>query len=503
MLRTISLAFISAVLLIISYPQLDLWFLVWGALVPLLFAIDGESRRSAFGLSFLFGFLFFFGTLGWLVYVTYPGTFLLCAYLALYPALFALGFNYFKKLDLIPRSFVLASLWTVLEFIRANLFSGFGWVVLGYSQYKNLWLFQIADIVGVYGITFLVMLVNLVIFETIKAVLNKRKEEMARLRRLQMITGGILIVCLLYGCWIFQTTQFSTTVKVSVVQPNIPQKIKWDEKYLPSIVDQTLKLTDQAAMAHPDIILWPETSLPGILSEHPSFLQRIQLKAMDLHTPIVMGSISENLDRYYNSAVLIGEDGTIRGHYNKIHLVPFGEYLPLRPLLGWINHYIGLEDFTSGKEYTIFTVGQSEKRFGVLICFEDTLHDVARNFTKAGAQFLMNMTNDAWFMDTKEPFLHMAQSVFQAVQNRRSLVRAANTGLSGFIDPLGRVMALAQDGSGKKTFVAAVTSCEVPINNRFSFYTKYADIFTLLSFFCILWGVLTIRRIYGKENIVG
>ena len=502
MLRTISLILVSAVLLVISYPQLELWLLAWVALVPLLFAVDQQSKRKAFGLGFLFGFLFFFGTLGWLVYVTYPGTFLLCAYLALYPALFAFGFVYFKKLPLIPRSFVLASLWTVLEFIRANLFTGFGWVVLGYCQYKNLWMIQITDMIGVYGISFLVILVNLGVFETFKNFLNKNKEELNQLRRLQAITFVILIVCLLYGLWTFQTSRFPSMVKVAVVQPNIPQKIKWDEAHLPFIVERTLDLTDQAASFQPDIILWPETSLPGILSEHPSYLQRIQLKAMDLHTPIVMGSILQEKEHYYNSALLIGDDGKIKGHHNKIHLVPFGEYLPLRPLLGWINHYIGLEDFTSGTQYTIFTIGQHPKKFGVLICFEDTLSELARNFTNAGAEFLVNMTNDAWFMDTKEPFLHLAQSVFQSVQNRRSLVRAANTGVSGFIDPMGRIIALAQDESGKKTFVAAVAAREVPINNQLSFYTKYADIFTYGCFFCILWGIVKTRRKYGKENSI-
>ncbi len=500
MLRSISLALLSAVLLIVAYPQLDLWKLAWVALVPLFFAIEGRSYRSTFGVGFLFAYLFFFGTLGWLIYVTYPGALLLCAYLALYPALFALGFIYFKKLPVGPRLLVLASLWTVLEYVRSHLFSGFGWVLLGYSQYKNLWLIQIADIVGVYGISFLVMLVNLVIYETIKVALTRDRKKILEMRHVSMIIFSILFAFLIYGSWLLKTERFTSSVKVAVVQPNIPQKIKWDEKHLPFIIDQTLQLTEQAAMTHPDMIVWPETSLPGILSEHPSFQQRIQLKAMDLHTPIVIGSILENLGRYYNSAILIGDDGVVWGHYNKIHLVPFGEYLPLRPLLGWINHYIGLEDFTSGKEYTIFTVAQ--KKFGVLICFEDTLSYVASNFTKAGAEFLVNMTNDAWFMDTKEPFLHMAQSVFQAVQNRRSLVRAANTGVSGFIDPLGQIVNLAQDDSGKKTFVSATSTSEIPLNNQLTFYTKYADVFTLLSFFCILWGVLTTRRIYGKENIV-
>jgi apolipoprotein N-acyltransferase len=215
---------------------------------------------------------------------------------------------------------------------------------------------------------------------------------------------------------------------------------------------------------------------------------------MDLKTPIVMGAISENLNRYYNSAILIGADGTIRGHYNKIHLVPFGEFLPLRPVLGWINNYIGLEDFTSGKEYTLFPAGKSQHAFGVLICFEDALGYLWRNFAKSGASFMVNITNDAWFMDTKEPFLHLQGAVMNAVQTKRSLARAANTGVSGFVDPLGRIISLAQDSKAKKTFVSAVSSAEIPVNTQLTFYTKYGDIFTYLCFLCILGGVWNLTR---------
>ena len=498
MLRTIILTVLSAFLLTISYPQIEWSPLAWVALVPFLFALEGKKYRSSWGTGFLFGLLFFFATVGWLVYVTYPGAILMTVYLALYPAFFALGFIYFKKLPIIPRTFVLASLWTALEFLRGNLFTGFGWVSLGYSQYKNLLLIQIADIVGVYGISFLVILVNLFIFEMIKVVLEKKEEAVKEIQYLQHTIFIILVVCLGYGFWTFKHTQFPSTVKVVVVQPNIAQKIKWDDRYMPSIVSQTLALTDEAAQSHPDIILWPETSLPGILSEQPAYVEQIQLKALDLKTPIVMGAIINEKNQYFNSAVLVGSDGRIQGRYHKIHLVPFGEFLPLRPVLGWMNRYIGLEDFTSGKEYTIFSAGGS--RFGVLICFEDAIDGLWRNFTKAGGEFFMNMTNDAWFMDTKEPFLHLQCAVLECVANKRSLVRAANTGVSGFIDPLGRIISLAQDKNGKKTFVKVFSSADVPLNNRLTFYTKYADIFTYLCFLCILWGVWILRLPIGRQG---
>jgi apolipoprotein N-acyltransferase len=492
-MKSLSGCALSAVLLIMSFPKIEWWPLAWVALVPLLFALDGVSRkRSAFGWGLLFGFIFFFGTLGWLTHVTYPGAIILALYLAIYPALFAAGTVYFKDLPLIPRVFILAALWTVLEFLRAILFTGFGWVTLGHSQYKNLLLIQIADIIGLYGISFLVILVNLTVFETIKEIASPIKQARNDTRSLALLLGLvtiILLMSLMYGLWTFQHTPLSSTVKVAVVQPNIPQKIKWDERYMQSIVQQTIRLTEQAARTHPDLIVWPETSLPGILSQQPAYLEQIQLKAMDLKTPIMMGAITDNKELYYNSAILIGRDGKIQGQYNKMHLVPFGEFLPLRPVLGWLNKYIGLEDFTSGHEYTLFPIGVPSHRFGVLICFEDALNDIWRGFTLAGGDLFMNITNDAWFMDTKEPYLHMQGAVFQCVLNKRSLVRSANTGVSGFIDPLGRILGEAKDPQGKKTFVEAVASADVPINKTITFYTKYADVFTYLCFVCILGGV--------------
>ncbi|MBF0490347.1 MAG: apolipoprotein N-acyltransferase [Candidatus Omnitrophica bacterium] len=513
MLRAIGLTLLSAFLLILAFPKPQLWPLAWVALVPFLLAIDSRRFCSAGFLGLLFGFLFFFLNIGWLIYVTVPGAIVLSLYLAFYPALFALGVVYFKYLPLIPRVFILSALWAVLEFLRANLFTGFGWLTLGHSQYQNLLLIQIADIVGVYGISFLMMAVNILTFEIIRFVIAREHgdrsnlDEIASQRTLAMtqlkniyITSAIittlLVVSLAYGVWAFTQSKFSSTVQVGVIQPNIAQAIKWDERYMPAIMKQNLRLTDQVAQTKLDVILWPETALPGVVGEEPGYLEQIQLKALDLKTPIVMGAIDIQNDHYYNSAFLIGSEGKIKGRYKKIHLVPFGEFLPLRPVLGWLNKYIGLEDFTSGTEYTLFPAGVLEHKFGVLICFEDTINDLWRNFVNSGAGFLMNMTNDAWFMDTKEPFLHLQTAVLECVMNKRSLVRAANTGVSGFIDPLGRIMNLAEDKNGKKTFVEAVSSASIPVNDRITFYTKYADVFTSLCFLCILGAVFIPRRAY-------
>jgi len=483
---------LSAGLLELSFPQIEWSFLSWFALVPLLCVLDGQKTWRAFRRSYLCGFLFFTATLGWFVYVTYPGAILLIAFLSLYFALFGVLFVYFQPLPVMPRIFVLAACWAALEFIRAHLFSGFGWVMLGHAQYKNLWLIQIADKTGAYGVSFLVVLVNLLIFETWRA--------RAFLFKANILVAALLGAVLIYGVWTVSQKKHYETVKVGVVQPNIPLAVDWDENQKPWIIAKTIQLTRKLQDEKPDLIVWPETSVPGTLTDSPSLTDQIQATAAGSQTPLLIGSIAKVGEQYYNSAYLVGQDGHMRGRYDKIHLVPFGEYLPLRPILGWINNFVPLDDFTSGKTYRIFSITPVHKKFGVLICFEDTIGYVRRHFTLAGADFFVNMTNDAWFRDTKSPFLHLQVAVLGCVQDHRSLVRAANTGVSALIDPWGRITDTVRDAHGKKTFIEGETCGVLPIDREMTFYTKYGDLFTYLCFLCIL--VAGIFRTYIRSSHV-
>jgi len=460
--------------------------LAWVAFVPLLFVLDGKNYKSAFGWSYACGFLFFAGTMGWLVYVTWAGVILLAAYLAIYFGLFGLAWKAFKPLPLEGRLLVLPAAWAGLEFLRTYLFSGFGWVILGHSQYKNLLLIQIADIIGGYGVSFLIMLVNVMVFESMKSAGE-------RIFRARVAVAAILVLVFAYGFWRMASAPQWPTVSVAVVQPNIPQGIKWQERQRPWIVRKTIDMSEPLQAFKPDMIVWPETSLPGIISDEPNLFNAITLAASRLRTPFLIGAITHTGETYYNSAYLISAQGKTVGHYHKIHLVPFGEYLPLRPVLGWINRFVPLEDFASGREYTILQAGPS-KPFGVLICFEDTLDDVRRNLVNAGAGFLVNITNDAWFRDTKEPFLHLQGAVFGCVENKRSLVRAANTGVSGFVDPFGRILAYVQDNRHKKTFVEGTAFASIPVVQEKTFYTKYGDVFAWSCLLVILGGAGTLCR---------
>jgi len=476
---------LSAALLTVSFPRIELSFFIWIAIVPLLWVLEGQKPWAAFRRAWVCGFLFFAATVGWVCYVTYIGAFFLAAFLALYFALFGIAFVYFSPLSPVPRIFVLSSVWVVLEYIRGHFLSGFGWVMLGYAQYKNLWLIQMADITGAYGVSFLVVLVNLVIFEIWKSR-NKRDCFVAAL--LAMTLVGLAMA---YGACVMGHEHIDKTVKVGVVQPNISLEQSWDEAQRPWIIDQTIQLTQQFHDKDLDLIVWPETALPGDMSDSPFLVHAIRDTAAAMHAPIIMGSVSHEGSSYYNSAFLIGSDGQIRGHYDKIHLVPFGEYIPLRPVLGWIGKMVGLDDFAFGRTYTVFPISGG-KKFSALICFEDTLGDLERRFVMAGAQFFVNVTNDAWFKDTKASFLHLQTAVFGCVENHRALARAANTGVSALIDPWGRIISVAQI-RGKKTFVQAVDSGELPLLEDKSFYTKYGDFFTCLCFLCIL-GAVALRK---------
>ncbi len=484
---------LSAGLLVFSFPKIEWSFLAWIALVPFFCVLDGQKPWVAFRRAYLVGFLFFTFTAGWTCYVTYIGAFFLVSFLALYFAFFGMIVVYFQRLTLIRRIFVLAATWAVLEFIRAHLFSGFSWVMLGHSQYKNLWLIQIADITGVYGVSFLVMLVNLLIFEILRNCRSFRDcfAALAMTCKASITVAIILSVVLVYGLWVTGQKKSYEMVRVGVVQPNIPLAADWDESQRPWIVAKDIQLTQQLKDQKLDLIVWPETSLPGVFSEAPLLTNEIQDTAVSLHTPILIGSIGNDGEKYYNSAFLIGADGQMQGRYDKIHLVPFGEYLPLRPILGWINKFVALDDFNAGKTYKIFSL-QHNKNFGVLICFEDTVGGLRRHFVQAGADFLVNMTNDAWFEDTKAPFLHLQAAVFGCVENHRSLVRAANTGVSALVDPWGSIMAMVIDGHGKKTFTEGTAWGSLPLNHEKTFYTKYGDIFTYFCFLCILMAVVIV-----------
>ena len=482
------LCLLSSVLLILSFPKFDYSPLVWFALVPWFFAIDGKTRRGAFGLSFFTGFIFYAGTLYWFKYVTWAGAFLLTSYLSLFFGFFALGYLLFNRQSLGKRILFYACLWVSLEYFRSNFLSGFGWVTLSHTQYQNTALIQIADITGTYGITFLVVAVNVLIKENLAYVFGMTDLKHPSL--IKMNAGLLCILLMVYGYGLFRLSHPVPMpyVKVGVIQGNIPQEEKWMQENRTFTIQKYLTLSKAALNEHPDFLIWPETAFPGLIEEMPQLMEDIREFSRAENIPLLIGVVAQESSKYYNSALLITPDGKMNQRYDKFHLVPFGEFLPFRKQLPFLAHLIPIEDFSPGTKARVFTwpIRQKDIRFSTAVCFEDTLAYITRRFVLNGAHLLINITNDAWFGDTKEPFLHLQAAIFRTIETRRALVRAANTGISCFIDPYGRFMKFVQNAGGKKTYIDGTAVFWAPLNSSTTFYTKAGDIFTYLCFVCIL-----------------
>jgi apolipoprotein N-acyltransferase len=529
------LILISSILLSLSFSSFNLSYLAWIGLAPLFFVIKGASLRQAFILSYACGFLFFLFSMYWLFYVTPVGWIMLSLYQGIYFGIFGLFFYIFLRNTSLgfardrqcayrscsihairdTQYIMLPSVWCLLEYIRANLFGGIGWNILAYSQYKQLPVIQIADITGSYGVSFLIVIVNLAVFSVIYAIRHKTRLA----KPILGLTFVLFIVAavLLHGnhrIGKLDSEQADKGIKIALIQGNIAQARKWDSTHKDHILDKYKSLTRRAAKEKPDIIIWPETSIPGYLNKDARLMPFMERLSKEAGIPILAGAPMAGIDDHnrgveLNSAVLFSKKGYIIQRYNKLHLVMFGEFIPFERYFPAIRHFFPITgNFIPGDEYTLFTIRGFD--FSSLICFEDIFPGLVRDFTKKGADFLVNITNDAWFGKSAAPYQHAANSVFRAVENRRPLVRSANTGLTCFIDRVGKLSSLrgsppVADDRGnhkaKSLFVEGYLTDTISIysNQKLSFYTKYGDIFIL---FCLLiTGCFMIDYIrYRKYN---
>ncbi len=497
------LCVLSAVLLILSFPNCNLWILAWFAFVPLFFVLKNKSKGKAFLLAYITGIIFWFGTIYWLIHITLAGLILLVLYLALYFGFFGLIISRPAPCALRPAPLLfIPSFWVLLEYLRSHLFTGFPWALLSYSQYLNLPMIQIADITGAWGVSFLVVMVNVAIKEIIGSRLKVQGSRQKINYGFLFVAGSLWLVACGYGVYRLYLCPAPCAlrpVKVSVIQGNIPQELKWDIGSRGFIIDKYLTLTKQALKDRPDLIIWPEAALPVVLEEEPQYYARIVNFVKDIRIPVLLGAVTTEENNYYNSALLISGEGRLLKKYNKLHLVPFGEYIPLRKIFRFLETVVPIGDFTPGKSYTLFSQyairnTQYAIPFSVLICFEDLFPDLSREFVKKGANFLVNITNDAWFKKTSAAYQHLQASVFRAVENRTSLLRSANTGVSGFIAPSGKIISLVGD-RGENISIDGYKTQEILIpQRRLSFYTRYGDVFIFLLFGFIIYSIFRLAR---------
>jgi apolipoprotein N-acyltransferase len=495
-LRNPAFAVISGLLLAASFPLFDIHILAWIALVPLFSVLKGKSLKEGFWLGGVFGVVFFTGTVYWVTNSVHfyggipliPASFitlLLCAYLALYTAVFGAALVHLRNHH--PSLVVVTApaLWTTLELARTYVFTGFPWSLLGYSQYSLLPVIQIADITGVYGISFLIVMVNAAIADFILS----RKISAGLLAAL-VVTASILG----YGWTRIHTQDSIGGMTVSVVQGNIEQDKKWDPAYQADTIAIYKRLTINAMKQHPDLVIWPETSTPfyftGARESDRILSDDLRLFVKQNKVPLLFGSPTFEIkpDRAIigrNSAFLLSPDGVTSGVYHKMHLVPFGEFVPLKKLLFFVEKMVeAIGDFQSGNEYTVMTMpavtsGQAaDVKFSTVICYEIIFPDLVRQFVNNGAEIVTTVTNDAWFGKTAAPYQHFSMAVFRAVENRVPVARAANTGVSGFIDSKGHILATSN------IFAAASLTQRIIPGAKKTFYTRYGDIF---SYACVLF----------------
>ncbi len=502
-------AFISGILVVLSFPTIDFFFIAWIALVPFFLSLYNKSPKESFWNGIIFGVPYFFGTQYWIYHsinhyggvpflVSIVIVFMLCLYLSLYTGLFAFLFSLNFKSSRLPVPFFASSLWVALEFLRSYVFTGFPWSSLGYTQHKFLSIIQIADITGIYGISFLIIAVNNAIAELL--LIRRRVREMPLFPlSLSVIWLSLLFffisAFIIYGQWRLSQERPGATLRVSVIQGNIEQDRKWDPAYQDAVMETYSNLSLQAVSSSPNLIVWPETSVPFFFGTDKKYTENLTVLQSRLGAYLLFGSVlvkEKGKERHLlsNSALLLGESGNVVYIYDKIHLVPFGEYVPLQKILFFIDKLVvGIGDYIPGNRHEIAETPFGE--FAPLICYEVIFPGLVRKFYLNGGDFIVNMTNDAWFGRTTGPYQHFSIAAFRAVENRKPLIRAANTGISGFIDSNGRIIAETS------LFQQAILTTEIKTDRTLSFYTKYGDLF---SYVCIVFSIILLANILSRAR---
>ena len=501
--RDYFLAVLSGVLLALSFPKPGLSLLVWFAFVPLLLAIGKKSPGSCFKLGFACGMTAYAGIFYWLniVMITYGKLhwsvsgalfLILSGYIALYLGTTAWIVGRGRDVGISPL-FSFPVLWVGLEYLRSFLLTGFPWASLGYSQYRTLPLIQIADIAGVYGLSFLIALSNILLYLVLKGMAGKEKPSYPTKGTAVFLL--LMVATLGYGFSRLNSTDTGEPLKVSLIQGNIPQDVKWDPAFQEATVGIYERLSRHPSVAGSDLVVWPESAAPFFFQDDARYAGRIRKLAAELEANLITGSPAyERTDsgvKYLNSAFLIAPSGEVAGRSDKIHLVPFGEYVPMSTLLPFVNKLVtGIGDFSPGTAAVPLETGKGKA--GILICFEGIFPELSRAYVRAGSRLLVNISNDAWYKQSSAPYQHLSMTVFRAVENHVPLVRATNTGISSIIDSRGHIQGMTP------LFREAVLTGEVRFGSGDTLYCRYGDFFAISCL--ILSGFIFLTTLVKKSK---
>jgi apolipoprotein N-acyltransferase len=484
----------------LAFPTSNWWLLAWVWLAPVIVCGLARAPREAFLDGWLAGTVFFVALLRWLEYtfanysaIPWPLGLLplvaLAAYCALYTGAMAAGVAW-----LVPRigagwAMALApALWVGGEWVRGHLMGGFPWGLLGYSQHGVLTVIQIAELGGVYAVSLLLVSVNAAMAAIVG--LGWRRAWPGT-----VAATAFLLLSLGFGAHALRAEErarrAASGVEVAVIQPVIEQTIKWDPVRNAEIIGVHEQLTREAARSHPALIAWPETAAAIFLRGDPQLLRHLSALSRELGTPLLIGSVDREdtpPEKFLNSAFLLTGQG-ITAKYDKIHLVPFGEYVPLGWLIGFVRSWAEfISDFAAGQRPTIFPLAGAP--FGTVICYEAVFPELFRDFVVDGATFMVNITNDAWFGRTSGPWQHLGMLPLRAVEHRVAIARAANTGVSAFVDSSGRV----EPELG--LFERGILRHRVVLRTRATLYTRLGD---WVAYGCLLLGAAGFALAFSRR----
>ena len=446
-----ALAILSGALLALSFPRFGHPAFAWIALVPLLVTLrPGQPPLRAFYLGLTSGLLYFIGTIYWTgtvvrqfgglaMPVALLAMLLLAAYLALFPAITAVILSRLVTRAGMRALLLAPAVWVATEFARGYLFGGFPWVPLGNSQVTVLPVAQLASVLGVYGLSALVAFVN-----TGLACLVMMQGR----QRVLIMAATVLVLAGVGGWGALRVadgalTREGTALRLGLIQGNIAQEDKWNPREARRIFTTYIAMTRDAVRRGAEFVIWPESSTPFMFEEDDIGEETLRALAREVRVPILFGS--DQVDRsggtvhLYNAAFLVTPNGETAAVYRKMHLVPFGEFVPGKELLYFVSPLVErMAEFAPGASMVVLPVGSHI--INTAICYEVVYPSLMREAVANGSQLLTTITNDAWYGQSSAPYQHFALASMRAIEQGRYLARAANTGISGVVDPYGRVV---------------------------------------------------------------
>jgi apolipoprotein N-acyltransferase len=518
------------------FAPFDQAWLCWVALTPLVIAVwfSGEDAKRRWLRDLLLGYVaglaFFWSVFAWLTTVTVPGWIIVGFYMAIYPAAFAWLCGMLRPrdrpivekpltgLDAVTRrvaekraaaagaelpplkppapvrtspwlssfsnlrlAFLLSSAWVATEMLRGTVFSGWGWNMLGSALHSQWPLIQMVEYTGVPGLSFVVAFVNIILVAIVYRFVLESRARKSRPHFDLTITMAAIMGMLAFGMRAMQIERAMKTVRVSAVQPNIPREQKFNREFVQATFDKFTKLSELALPSRPELLVWPESSMPGPVMQDEDSYGFVMGFAAKTKVDLLLGAIDQDETAAYNAALLVTDGARHVQLYRKMHLVPFGEYVPGRHTLPGIARIVGdqvPDDFGFGKEHTVFKMSRDDVQLAPLICFEDTIGELTRQFVRGGANLLANVTNDGWFLETSGSRQHLANAVFRCIETRLPMVRSANTGVTCFINEFGRITQILLDDNGSQ-FTEGVLSGDVsvPVAYQPTFYVRHGEVF--------------------------